>query len=51
MFPQIIAGTPFTNVVSITYPFANFNGRAIEVWEWISNFISHFIIDVITYPC
>ena len=26
----------------ITYPIPNFNGVAIEVWEWISNFISHF---------
>ena len=34
----------------ITYPFPNFNGCTIEVWEWISNFIPHFIIDVITYP-
>ena len=25
----------------ITYPFPNFNGEAIEVLEWISNFISH----------
>ena len=25
----------------ITYPFPNFNGTAIEVWEWISNIISH----------
>ena len=23
---------------------------AIEVWEWISYFIVHFIMDVITYP-
>ena len=23
----------------ITYPFPNFNGTAVEVWEWISNFI------------
>ena len=23
----------------ITYPFANFNYAAVEVWEWISNFI------------
>ena len=23
----------------------------VEVWEWISNFILHFIMDVITYPC
>ena len=35
----------------ITYPFPDFNGATVEVWEWISNFISHFIMDVITYPC
>ena len=23
----------------ITYPFPNFNGCTVEVWEWISNFI------------
>ena len=34
----------------ITHPFPNFNGTAIEVWEWISNFITHYIMDVITYP-
>ena len=27
----------------ITYPFPNFNGVTVEVWEWISNFIPHFI--------
>ena len=32
----------------ITYPFPNFNGCTIEVWEWISYFILHFIMDVIT---
>ena len=26
----------------ITYPFPNFNGATIEVWEWISNFIPQF---------
>ena len=31
----------------ITYPFLNFNGCTVEVQEWISNFISHFIMDVI----
>ena len=31
----------------ITNPFPNFNGYAIAVWKWISNFISHFIMDVI----
>ena len=35
----------------IIYPLPNFNGCTVEVWKWISNFISHFIIDVITYPC
>ena len=35
----------------ITYPFPNFSGATVEVWEWISNFIPHFIMDVITYPC
>ena len=37
----------------ITYPFLNFNSCTIEVWESISNFIPHFIMDVnvITYPC
>ena len=35
----------------ITYPFPNFNGAAVEVWEWKSNFIPHFTRHVITYPC
>ena len=35
----------------ISYPFPNFNGTTMEVWEWIINFISHFTMDVITYPC
>ena len=35
----------------ITYPFPNFNGVTIEVWEWISNFIPHITGHVITYPC
>ena len=26
----------------ITYPFSNFDGCIVEVWEWISNFIPHF---------
>ena len=25
----------------ITYPFLNFNGCIVEVYEWISNFILH----------
>ena len=35
----------------IIYPFSNFNGVIVEVWEWISSFIPHFLRDEITYPC
>ena len=35
----------------ITYPFPNFNAATVEVWEWICNFITHFIMNVIAYPC
>ena len=35
----------------ITYPYPNFNGCTVEVWEWKSNLISHFTGLVITYPC
>ena len=28
------------------YPFPNFSGCTVEVWEWISNFVPHFIL-----PC
>ena len=28
----------------VTYPFPNFNGCSIEVWELINNFIPHFIM-------
>ena len=31
----------------VTYPFRNFNGAAVEVWEMISNFIPHFTGHVI----
>ena len=31
----------------ITYPFTNFNDCTVEVWEWISNFNTRFIMDVI----
>ena len=33
-----------------TYPFPNFNGVIVEVWELLSNFILHSIKGVITYP-
>ena len=35
----------------ITYSFPKFNGATVEVWKWISKFIPHFIMDVITHPC
>ena len=31
----------------ITYPFVNINNATAEVYESISNFIPHFIMDVI----
>ena len=27
----------------ISYPFPNFSGATVEVWEWINNFISQYI--------
>ena len=35
----------------IIYAFPNFNGCTVEVWDWISNFIPHIILDGVTYPC
>ena len=35
----------------ITYPFLNFNGATVEVWEWISNFTPCFTEHMIIYPC
>ena len=36
----------------ITYPFPNFNGVNVGSLEiWIGDFISHFSVLVITYPC
>ena len=35
----------------IVYPFSNFNGCTVEVWELISNFMPHFIGHVISYAC
>ena len=34
----------------ITYPLPIFNAATVEVWEWIRNFIPHFIRSVVTYP-
>ena len=33
----------------ITYPVLNFNGYTVEVYEWISNFVPFFIMDVIIH--
>ena len=50
-FPVWISNNAASKVWDeITYPFPNFNGGTVEVWEWLSNFIRHFIIDVIIYP-
>ena len=35
----------------ITYPFPNFNGYPTDVYKWKSNLNTHFIINVIIYPC
>ena len=32
-----------------TYPFLNFNGFTVGVWECISNFSPHLIMEIITY--
>ena len=35
----------------IIYPFPNFNGSTIEVWDGIIDFIPNFIMYVTPYPC
>ena len=35
----------------ITLAFPNLNGATIEVWERLSYFIPHYIMDVVIYPC
>ena len=40
-----------TRQISFTYRNALNILLEVEVWEWIRNFISHFIVDVITYSC
>ena len=34
----------------ITNRLLNFNGYTVEVWEWISNFIPHFVMNIINNP-
>ena len=35
----------------VTYPFPTYNDATVEVWEWIHNFVPHFTMRLITYPC
>ena len=35
----------------ITYPLSNINDCTIKVWELISSFTQHYIMDVIIHPC
>ena len=30
----------------ITYPFLNFNGATVEVYEWINNSVPHFTVEL-----
>ena len=42
--PSIVQG-------EITYPFPNFRGATVEVWECVINFIPYFIMGVIAISC
>ena len=35
----------------IIYPFPYFNAYIVEIWQWVSNFIPHFVNNVMTYTC
>ena len=35
----------------VIHPSPNLNVEAIDIWELTSNFIPHFIMDGIIYPC
>ena len=37
--------------INLTHSFPNFNGEAIESWELKGNFIPHFTVHVIMFPC
>ena len=53
MFSQIFSAWVSNQMPSwdgITYPSLNFNGCTVGIWEWISNFVPHFIMDVLSYP-
>ena len=44
LIPALISNYVHYNMWGeITYPFPNFNGYTVEVWEWISN-LSHVLL-------
>ena len=45
------ASTPGGHITNRNWPLSLHNGCAVEVWEWISNFIPHFITDILTNSC
>ena len=50
LIPSWISNHIHYNVLDeITYSFLNLNFAAVEFLEWIDNFISHILINVITY--
>ena len=42
---------PYKVCDEITFTSPNFNGEAVEIWEWISNLIPSFTGQVNGYPC
>ena len=52
LIPALISENIFSKMWDeITCPFPNFNDATVDVLECISNFIPHFIMAVIAYPC
>ena len=59
LVPECINADPLGNYMypsksvgwNITYPFPNYNGTAVVIWEWQSNSIPRFLMDIITSPC
>ena len=50
IFPDLwVKAKYFLTKYSYPYLISNFNGATVGVWESRSNFIPHFIMDVITY--
>ena len=43
--------TPSKCEMVLLFNFPIFNGDTVEDWIWTSNFISHYIVDIITYFC